>query len=83
MNKFPAIQSRKLAITGAVVVIGLILVLVYITYHLFYTETKRIDASTPPASAVPVEPSPGPVSPESGAPSAAKPGDGAAPPATQ
>lgn len=70
MNKFPVVHSRKLAITGAVVVIGLLLVLIYIAYHLFHTETKRIDASSPPASAVPVEPSPAPVSPDTGAPSA-------------
>ncbi len=77
--KVTSINSKKLGLVGMVVVIGLALALLYIIYYVFNTETQRADNS-PVESAQPVEPAPGPVSPEAGAPSAPVTDGGSAPP---
>lgn len=75
--RFPTINPGKMGLTGAVVVIGLTLGLLYIAYHLFTTETERVEATPSVISTEPVEPIPLPSSPNPEAPSSpAQPGSG-------
>ncbi|MEO5573406.1 MAG: hypothetical protein ABIR48_02825 [Gammaproteobacteria bacterium] len=66
--KDTSINSKKLAVTGTVIVIGLTLALLIVGYYIFNTESKRDDGQ-PAQSSVPVEPEPQPVSPDATAPS--------------
>ena len=76
--KVTGINSKRLALTGTVIVIGLILVLLYIIFYVVDTETQRA-TDVPVESTQPVEPMPTPVSPEADAPSSPTAGTGAAP----
>lgn len=77
--KVTSINSKKFGLVGTVIAIGLALTLLYVIYYVFNTETQRADNS-PMESAQPVEPTPGPVSPEAGAPSSPAADGGSAPP---
>ncbi len=78
--KISSINSKKLAVTGVVIVIGLTIALAIVGYYIYNTESERVD-QRPDIYSEPLEPTPRTVSPEAVAPSSPAP-DGESAPAT-